>query len=133
MTMREEVKKVLEMLEQGKINATQAAELLEAMQVMDDARPAATAADSPRRMLKIKVISDDGDNVDIKIPMTLVSAGLSLGKNFAGKASGDNEALKDLDWDQLNVAINQMLADGTIGDIVTVDSKNGESVRIWLE
>lgn len=130
--MKEEVRKVLEMLGQGKINATQAEELLEAMQVIGDEKPE-TPGDMARRLLKIKVVSDDGDNVDIKIPMTLVNAGLNIGKNFAGKAGDENEALKDLDWDQLNTAINQMMADGTIGDIVTVDSKNGDSVRIWLE
>ena len=130
--MREEIKKVLEMLEQGKVTAAQAGELLEAMQVLGDDKPAA-ASDMPRRMLKIKVVSDDGDNVDIKIPMTLVNAGLNIGKSFAGRAGDDNEALKDLDWDQLNMAINQMMAEGSIGDIVTVDSKDGDSVRIWLE
>lgn len=130
--MKEEIKKVLEMLEKGTINAAQAGELLEAMQVLGDEK-AAAVTDTPRRLLKIKVVSDDGDNVDIKIPMTLVNAGLNIGKNFAGKAGENNDAIKDLDWDQLNLAINQMMADGTVGDIVTVDSKDGDSVRIWLE
>lgn len=130
--MKDEIKKVLEMLENGKINSTQAGELLEAMQVIGDDKPA-PAADAPRRLLKIKVVSNDGDNVDIKIPMTLVNAGLNIGKNFAGKAGDNNDALKDLDWDQLNSAINQMMAEGSVGDIVTVDSKDGDSVRIWLE
>ena len=129
--MKEEIKKVLEMLENGKINAAQAGELLEAMQILGDEKPA--AVDASRRLLKIKVVSNDGDNVDIKIPMTLVNAGMNIGKSFAGKAGDNNEAIKDLDWDQLNMAINQMMADGTVGDIVTVDSKDGDSVRIWLE
>lgn len=130
--MKEEIKKVLEMLENGRINAAQASELLEAMQVLGDDKPAA-AVDAPRRLLKIKVVSHDGDNVDIKVPMTLVNAGMNIGKNFVGKAGDNNEAIKDLDWDQLNSAINQMMADGTVGDIITVNSKDGDSVRIWLE
>ena len=102
------------------------------MQLLGDDKKT-PAADAPRRTLKIKVVSHDGDNVDVKIPMTLVNAGLNIGKNFASKASGDNEAIKDIDWDQLNTAIDQMMADGTVGDIVTVDSHDGDTVHIWLE
>jgi hypothetical protein len=130
--MKDEIKKVLEMLEKGKINAAQAAELLEAMQVLGDEKPS-PALSNARRMLKIEVLSVKGDKVDIKVPMMLVSAGLSIGKSFAGQAAGSNEALKDLDWDQLSQAINQMMADGSTGDIVTVLSAEGDSVHIWLE
>jgi hypothetical protein len=130
--MKDEIRKVLDMLEKDKINAAQAAELLEAMQVLGDDKPAA-AAGNARRLLKIEVLSVKGDKVDIKVPMTLVSAGLSIGKSFAGQAAGSNEALKDLDWDQLSLAINQMMTDGSAGDIVTVLSAEGDSVHIWLE
>ena len=132
--MKEEIRKVLEMVEQGKVNSAQAVELLEAMGLNDDAAPEkAVRKPEQKRLLKISVNKTGGDKVDVKVPISLLQAGMGIGKNFAVSAGQDNPAMKDLDWDQLMLAINQMVEDGTSGEIVTVDSAAGDHVKIWLE
>lgn len=130
--MKEELKKVLELVEQGKVTSAQAAELIDAMGITDE-QSMAVSAKTAKRMLKIHVISKDGDKVDVKLPISLLKAGMGIGKTFAVSAGGDNEALKQLDWDQLMLAINQMIEDDELGEIVTVDSADGDNVKIWLE
>lgn len=132
--MKEEIRKVLEMVEQGKISSAQAGELLEAMGLEDDAAPEVPVRKTEqKRLLKISINSADGDKVDVKVPISLLQAGMGIGKNFAASAGQDNPAMKDLDWDQLMIAVNQMVEDGTSGEIVTVDSADGDHVKIWLE
>ena len=129
--MREELRKVLDLIEQKTITAAQAAELLEAMGVDED-RPIPLRPDK-KRLLKVDVLSADGDKVDIKVPVSLLRAGMGMGKNFAMSSSHDNEAMKQLDWDDLMTSVEQMIEDGDTGEIVTVNSANGDKVRIWLE
>lgn len=130
--MKEEVRKVLEMLEKGQLNAGQASELLEAMDAFgeqDNAKPAAVK----RRNLRIKVNSSDGTKVNVKVPASLVSAGVNIGRYFTDRGGEGNEALKDLNWDELATAVTQMLEDGDIGEIVNIESEDGDNVNIWLE
>lgn len=131
--MKEEVRKVLDMLENKIITADQAAQLLDAMDAGEDESKETSFRTASKRQLHIKVLSDDGGkNVDIKVPMSMVKAGMGIGKGFVGKAGENNEAIKDLDWDNLNDAIGQMAEDGTVGEIVSVN-KDGKSVKIWME
>ncbi len=130
--MKEEIRKVLEMLESGQLNADQAAELLEAMDAFDERRDTKPPL-VKRRTLRIKVSSADGDTVNVKVPAALVSAGVSIGRFFADRGGEDNSALKDLDWDELAAAVKQMLEDGDIGEIVNIVSTERDNVDIWLE
>lgn len=130
--MKEELKKVLELVEQGKITSAQGAELIEAMGI-GDSPASGTPAPAMRRMLKIHVISGKGDKVDVKLPVSLLKVGMGFGKAYAVKAGGENEALKQLDWDELMVAVNQMIEDNELGEIVTVTSADGDTINVWLE
>lgn len=63
--MNEEVMKVLRMLEDGKIDAGKAQELIEALTATKKIVP--TTGDNIDKMLKIKVNSSTGDNVEIVV------------------------------------------------------------------
>lgn len=128
--MREEVQKILEMLEKGQINSSQASELLEAMDAFGEKSKSIPKANK-KKMLRIKVNSADGDKVNVKVPASLIGAGVNIGRYFS---DGDNNpAVKDLDWDNLSSAVNQMLEDDEMGEIVNVESEDGDHVEIWLE
>ena len=81
--MGEERTRILNLVAEGKITAEEAARLLDAM----EARGTQTAvADPPTRtgsaglpkFMYVKVVSAEGDNVNVKIPLSLVRAGLKL-------------------------------------------------------
>jgi len=41
--------------------------------------------------------------------------------------------MKNVDWGQLSSSVNQMLDDGSVGEIINIESDNGDKVLIWLE
>jgi hypothetical protein len=84
--MSEDTRRVLEMLSQGKVNVQEAEQLLQAV-----ASPAQTADEKsaePRyfRILVNKPARDGkkAENVNIKVPMTVVRGGLRIGALFPG-------------------------------------------------
>ena len=129
MIRSEERMKVLRMVESGKITAAEATQLLEAL----DEAPT-TAKNSPPplppaamggRWFRVRVTDSDTGKVrvNVRLPVSVVSAGLKMGMRFAPQVEG-------LDLDALTVMINS----GEIGQIVDVmDDKDGEHVEVFLE
>ncbi|MBQ6890883.1 MAG: helix-turn-helix transcriptional regulator [Oscillospiraceae bacterium] len=78
-------------------------------------------------MLRIAVVSGDGDKVRINLPMALVQAAMDMGlepPQFSG-----NDALKEVDWAQ----IMELVRHGAVGNLVEVESADGDTVRIFVE
>ena len=78
-------------------------------------------------MLRIIVDSADGDKVRINLPMALVQVAMDCGMEMP-QVSG-NDALKHIDWNQVMAMISQ----GVIGNLVEVESSDGDIVRIFVE
>ena len=78
-------------------------------------------------MLRIVVDSSDGDKVRVNLPMALVQVALDSGMEMP-QISG-NDALSRIDWNQ----IMQMISQGAIGNLVEVESSDGDTVRIFVE
>ncbi|MBN2268276.1 MAG: hypothetical protein V3569_03440 [Acholeplasmataceae bacterium] len=124
--LKEERMKVLELLSKGIISADEAEKLLSAMDKSDEGMRAESVVvnqkKAPFRMLKILVDSEDGDKVRVQIPVEFAKL-LKTGK-FNVNLS-DN----DIDID----ALLDMINSGVVGEIVTVDSADGDKVRIIVE
>jgi len=83
--------------------------------------------DIKEMMLRLIVDSCDGDHVKINIPMALVQVALELGLELP-QVSG-NGALKNIDLEQ----IVNMVRHGAIGNLLEVESGDGDVVRIFVE
>ena len=144
--MSEDRSRILNMLAEGKITAKEAERLLDAL----DAR-AGTAAVSAGPAIKgdpgpliealpkflyVKVLAANGDNVDVKIPVSLVRSGLKLTSLIPPDAMGqindsmsehgmsvDFSNLTPEDIDELVAALREME--------INVDSANGDKVRVY--
>lgn len=79
------------------------------------------------RILHITVDSADGDRIRVNLPMGLVQLGLEMGMTMPG--IDGNEALKNVDIKQ----ILEMARQGFEGDLLEVDSADGDHVRINVE
>ncbi len=139
--MSEERNRILDLLAAGKITAEEAGRLLDAV----DSRPAqaASASAAPKngsgelpKFMYVKVISTQGDNVNVKIPLSLVRAGLKLtslippqamdqiDKSMAEKGmSIDLKNLKPEDLEDLIESLREME--------ISVDAANGDNVRVY--
>lgn len=122
--MNDEVMKVLKMLEEGKIDAQKAGELIEVLNASKNNVPAVTNSD---KMLKIRVNSQNGDNVNINIPVKFIRSIGGAIKRIP-KVEGV-EGLEDIDIQ----AILQAVSDGLDGKIVDVKSEKGDNVEIVVE
>ena len=78
-------------------------------------------------MLRIVVDSADGDKVRVNLPMALVQLAMEMGMEMP-QVSG-NDALKDIDWAQ----VMELVRHGAMGNLIEVESADGDIVRIFVE
>jgi hypothetical protein len=144
--MSEDRSRILTMLAEGKISAEEAERLLDALDTRTraasgSAEPAIKGDPGPLlsalpKYLYVKVTAENGDNVDVKIPIALVRSGLKLTSLIPPQAmdqintsmsehgmSIDFANLKPEDIDELVEALREME--------VNVDSANGDKVRVY--
>ena len=135
MTSNEERLKILQMLQDGTINADQAAQLLETLgqtgrksaQGMPPMppMPPRPAGAGGGRYFRVRVTDTDSGRtrVNVRLPFGLVGAGLKMGMKFAPEIEGmDVEMLQEF------------LESGELGQIVDVfDDEDGEHVEVFIE
>ena len=117
--------RILEMIASKTITAAEGAELLKAVDHADKElkiQPKKNAF----KMFKVKVLSAEGDKVNVQIPIEFAKVALKSGKGFMKIDQMDNF---DLDID----AILEMVDSGVLGKIVDVESANGDIVEIVIE
>ena len=78
-------------------------------------------------LLRITVDSAKGDKVRVNVPIALVQLGIECGMEMP-QLSG-NDVLKNIDWTQ----IMAMISRGVVGNLVEVESSDGDVVRITVE
>ena len=78
-------------------------------------------------MLRIVVDSADGDKVRVNLPMALVQLAIEMGMEMP-QVSG-NDALKGIDWAQ----VMDLVRHGARGNLIEVESADGDIVRIFVE
>ena len=121
----EERLKILQMLEEGKINADEAATLLRAMGQGKRTTSSGPSFSSEGRYLRVQVTDRNSgrSKVNVTLPMGLVGVGLRMAERFAPEFEG-------IDMQELEDA----LASGAVGKIVEVtDEDENELVEIYVE
>lgn len=78
-------------------------------------------------MLIIKILSGDGDKVNVNLPLALVKVFTNNGMTMP--QINNNDALKNLDFNQILMLCEQ----GLLGKIVEVESADGDLVEVWVE
>ena len=78
-------------------------------------------------ILRIVVDSSQGDKVRVNLPMALLQVALDMGMEMP-QVSG-NTALKSIDLNQVMELVRQ----GAVGNLVEMDSSDGDTVRIYVE
>lgn len=121
MSTAEERMQILKMVEEGKIKAEDAAQLLEALDNPGKSEP--TASSSKWFRVRVTDLSSGKPKVNVNIPLGLVSVGVRLGAKFAPDMSG-------VDVDEIMRAVRE----GAQGRIVDVENQESdERVEIYVE
>ena len=130
MTSVEERMKILKMIEEGKISASEGAKLLAVLaedrsSSLDPAVPGKPGRPGAPRTLRVRVtdIASGRSKASVQIPLALVDAGMKIGAHFAPEVEG---------VDMSNVM--DALRSGVTGKIIdVVDDEDGEHVEIFIE
>lgn len=138
MANAEERMKILQMLQDGRITADQAASLLSTLDAAPQPKGAPRGAGYPLpptppapptpgggRWLRVRVTDTDSGKtrVNVRLPLNLVGSGLRMGMRFAPEIEG-------LDVNELMSFIQS----GEIGHLVDVyDDEDGEHVEVYIE
>jgi len=121
----EEKIQILEMVEDGKITAAEATELLAALESNEEE----IVPRKDVKWLKVRVYTlDDQPKVNVNIPISLVDVGLKLAKKYDPK-------LKDSGLDNINLdEILDAIKNGAEGKIVDViDDEEQTKIKVYVE
>ena len=136
--MKEERKKVLEMLSEGKISADEAERLLQTLESKTaEASPQTALTETLNNLPKylfIKVDSVDGDKVNIRVPLKLIKAGIKLQALLPQDAQVKVNAKlneKGINLDDFKAENFKDILDALTEFELNVDEKKGDKVRIY--
>lgn len=128
--MKEEITKVLTMIQEGKIDADKGSELIQVLQQKEESENKFVEKTKYLdKTLKVRVVSTENDNVTINLPIKLVKAVLMAGHSIAASIPQSEKYVKDIDINLLLEAIENELD----GQIVDIKSANGDSVAVFIE
>ncbi|MCK0470457.1 hypothetical protein [Halalkalibacter sp. APA_J-10(15)] len=126
--MKDEIAKVLNMVQEGKIDAKEGTELIELLK-QEETETATKQSEYLKKTLKIRIHSEDNENVSVNLPIKLVKVVLVAGHSIASKIPQSEQYVKDLDIGLIIEAIDNELE----GQIVDVKSSNGDTVSVIIE
>jgi len=137
--MNQEIEKILTLVQEGKIDSAKGAELIQVLQERESVSKEVStnvvdfkekqSKQYGDKMLKIRVNSEEGDNVSVNLPIKLIKVLVSAGVNIAGNIPQAEKYVKEVDFDVILQAIENELD----GQLVDIKSANGENVSIVIE
>ena len=129
--MKEEITRVLTMVQEGKIDADKGSELIQVLKEKEETGN--KLFEKPTKYLdktlKIRVVSAENDNVTVNLPIKLVKVVLMAGHSIAASIPQSEKYVKDIDISLIIEAIENELD----GQIVDVKSANGDTVSIIID
>jgi len=122
--MKEEVMRILKMVEEGKISSEKGAELIEAIGA---SKPEQQLTNGYKdKMLKIRV-NDEDDKVEVNLPIKFVKAAGSSVLKMSMMSKG--KSMEGVDMQAILDAIDNSIE----GKIVDIKGSDGETVEIYIE
>lgn len=117
------------MVEEGKLDKEKATELINVLQGKDQSVSFNKQTSYLNKTLKIRVTSEEGDNVNVNLPIKLILAVLKVGTSIAEKIPEAEKYVKHINVDLLIEAIENEVD----GQIVDITSAKGEKVFVVIE
>jgi hypothetical protein len=130
--MSVETRKVLEMLTEGKISAADAERLLDKLtpspELGSGEKPAEAAGNGGKKFLRVLIERPLGADVNLRVPLTFVRSGISLGGVLPPKVMEQllQEGIDPRAFGQgLNKTLDELHVD--------METKSGKRIRVFCE
>lgn len=127
--MKEEIAKILKMIEEGKIGAAEGMELIKALEEdqIKIKQPEFTKQED--KMLKVRVTSGNSDKVNVTLPLKFVKAIIRATGQIPINFSG----IKDPNMTIDTQAILEAIDSGMEGKFVDIHTEKGDVVEVSIE
>ncbi|MFE4706339.1 hypothetical protein [Peribacillus simplex] len=129
--MKEEITRVLTMVQEGKIDADKGSELIQVLKEKEESGN--KLFEKPTKYLdktlKVRVVSAENDNVTVNLPIKLVKVVLMAGHSIAASIPQSEKYVKDININLIIEAIENELD----GQIVDIKSANGDTVSVIID
>ncbi|WP_195987210.1 hypothetical protein [Clostridium sp. D53t1_180928_C8] len=125
--MNEEVMRILNMVEEGKLNADKAKELIDALE--QPSQEIITVKDYDNKMLRVNIESHEGDEVKLKLPVKVIKTIIKA----TGKLPMMSTNVDGVNMDELMDIISSSLDSSVMGEILNINSADGDIVKILVE
>lgn len=125
--MNEEVMRILKMVEEGKLNADKAKELIDALE--QPSQEIITVKDYDNKMLRVNIESHEGDEVKLKLPVKVIKTIIKA----TGKLPMMSTNVDGVNMDELIDIISSSLDSSVMGEILNINSADGYIVKILVE
>lgn len=128
--MNEEVLMILKMVEEGKISADKAKELIDALENTSKDSTVIVPKIYDEQFLRVEVLSHEGDKVNIKLPIKVIKEVVKV----TGKLpiSTHVKGMEEINIEELMDTIVACLDKEVMGEIVDVCSSEGDIVKIVI-
>ena len=123
--MSEERARILQMVNENKIDAQEGARLLSALHNASPGSHLQAPREGTPRWFRVRVtnLATGRTKVNVNLPLSLVKVGLKMGARYSPD-------IEEFDWDELMAAIQE----GAAGKLVEVeDVEDGEKVEVYVE
>jgi hypothetical protein len=131
--MKGEIEKVLTMVQDGKIDAEKASELIGVLKEKQERGSVVTkAVNYSDKVLKIRVVSAEEDNVSVNLPIKLVKVVLLAGHSIASSIPQSEKFVKDIKKEDIDLIL-KAIENEIDGPIIEVKSANGDFVTVTIE
>ena len=130
--MKEEIKQVLDMLKEGKINNEEAINLIDALKSTEteENNQELSVVSKQKRYIRINITRDDKPAVNIKVPFGLIRWGINIANKLGKDAVKIGGEQIPIDLEELNNALNDPEFSGKIIDVH--DEEKNEHVLIEI-
>lgn len=120
--VKEEIRKILKMVEEKKITAEEAERLIEVIEPekSDATQYESDANENGEKFLRIKVVENGDSKINVNVPLSLIEVGLKVGTLVGAQFEPKLEALKNIDFNE----IVQSIKNGAQGNLVEIEDDN---------
>jgi len=125
--MKDEIARIIAMLQEGKINAEEAEQLISA--IKEGEQEPQPKKGFLGKMLKVRIKSATRDNVVVNVPINIVKFALKMGHGIAWSIPEAKAYAEEIDIDLLMNAIDNEI----VGKIVDIQTDEGDTVIVAIE
>ena len=125
--MKNEVLRILKLVEEGKLSSEEAAELIKEVESISQ-EPEKISKPSQKKFIFVQIRSEDGDNVDIRLPLSMANLLKATIPGVISK-SAPQMNVEEI-TNQISAALEELPS--TEEDFVNITSSDGSTVRIFV-